>query len=109
MKRTVWSLDRNLPVSEVLTLDAVVSTATAQPRFEMLLLVVFAAVALVLAAVGIYGVMNYAVAHRTHEIGIRMSLGATRLQVLRMVVHQGMLQALAEAPPARSAPSCSPT
>ncbi len=95
VKRTVWSLDRNLPVSEVLTLDAVVSTATAQPRFEMLLLAVFAAVALVLAAVGIYGVMNYAVARRTHEIGIRMSLGATRLQVLRMVVHQGMLQALA--------------
>jgi len=95
LKRTVWSMDRNLPISQVLTMDGVVATATAQPRFLTLLLAIFAAVALLLAAVGIYGVMSYAIARRTHEIGIRISLGATRGDVLRMVLRQGMMQALA--------------
>jgi predicted permease len=95
VKRTVWSFDRNLPISEVLTMDRVVADATAQPRFEMLLLGIFAAVALVLAAIGIYGVMNYSVSRRRREIGIRISLGASRADVLRMVMQQGMLQVLA--------------
>jgi putative ABC transport system permease protein len=72
-----------------------VADATAEPRFLALLLAVFAAVALLLAAVGIYGVMSYAISRRTHEIGIRISLGATRADVLRMVLRQGMVQALA--------------
>lgn len=78
-------------------MDRVVADANAQPRFEMLLLGVFAAVALLLAAVGIYGVMNYSVSRRTREIGIRVSLGASRADVLRMVLAQGMTQAAAGA------------
>jgi len=94
VKDAVWSLDRNLPVSEVLTIDGVVADANAEPRFEMLLLGMFAAVALALAAVGIYGVMSYSVTRRTHEIGIRVSLGASRGNILLLVVKQGMLLAL---------------
>ena len=92
-----WSIDRNLPISDVLTMNRAVADATAQPRFEMLLLGMFAAVALTLAAVGIYGVMSYSVARRTREIGIRISLGAGPAEVLRMVMRQGMAQALAGA------------
>ncbi len=94
VKNAVWSFDRNLAISEVLTMDDVVAVANAQPRFEMTLLAAFAGVALLLAAVGIYGVMSYSVARRTHEIGIRISLGASRTDVLRMVIRQAMILAL---------------
>jgi putative ABC transport system permease protein len=94
VKSAVWSLDSNLPISNVITMDDAVSAAYAQPRFEMLLLGVFAVVALVLAAAGIYGVMSYSVARRTHEIGIRVSMGASRRDVLMLVMRQGLVLAL---------------
>lgn len=90
VRKTVWEIDRDQPVSNIRTMEDVLSDSIARQRFSMLLLAVFAALALVLAAVGIYGVMSYSVAQRAHEIGIRMALGAQRSDVLKMIVRQGL-------------------
>ena len=91
----VHALDPSLPVASVRTMDDLLSVGRSRPRFLTLLLTLFSAVSLVLAALGIYGVVSYSVSQRTGEIGLRMAMGAGTRDILRMVLGHGMLLAFA--------------
>jgi putative ABC transport system permease protein len=94
IQKEIRALDPEQPIADVRTMKEVISRSIARPRFNTLLLTIFAGVALVLASVGLYGVMNYSATQRTHEVGIRMALGATRTDIMRLVVGNGMLLTL---------------
>jgi len=93
IQREILAVDGQLPVSKIRTMEQVVSESTARQNFNMMLLSIFAGMALLLAAIGIYGLMSYTVEQRTQEIGIRMALGAGRGDMLKLIVRQGMLLA----------------
>jgi predicted permease len=89
VKNQIWAVDRNLPVYEVQTMEQIVDQSTSERRFESFLMSIFAVLALVLASIGIYGVLSSLVTQRTQEIGIRIALGAQMREILRMVLSEG--------------------
>jgi len=95
VRDAIWSVDRNVPISEMTTLEHITGSAVARPRLLAWLLGIFGAIGLLLGALGIYGLLAFAVTQRRQEIGVRVALGAPARSVLRLVVGQGMLLAAA--------------
>ena len=94
IRKEVWATNKDLPVSSMKLMEELISNSVAQPRFYVILLSVFAALALILAAVGVYGVMSYSVTLRTRDIGIRMALGARPVDIFKHIVGQALLLGL---------------
>lgn len=94
IRRAIWSIDAQVPVPEVRTMDAVVDHSLAARNFQLHLLLAFAACALVLAALGIYGVVAYSAVQRTRELGIRIALGAQPAQIYRLILEDGVTPVL---------------
>ena len=90
VQRQVWEVDPEVPLAKMNSMDELVAKSASQQRSNMVLLTLFAVVALVLAAIGIYGVVSYSVTQRTHEIGLRMALGASQKEILKMIIIKGM-------------------
>jgi putative ABC transport system permease protein len=90
IRNVLGQFDPNLPMANIATMDEVMAQSVAQPRLEVILLGLFGAMAVILASIGIYGVMSYTATQRTNEIGIRMALGASRASVLKMMIAQGL-------------------
>jgi putative ABC transport system permease protein len=94
VREQVRAIDKDVPVTHIQTMEQIFSASVAQQRFSMLIVGLFAGLALILATVGIYGVMAYSVTQRSHEIGVRMALGARTSQVLKLILKDGMVLAL---------------
>ena len=94
VRREIQAVDKDIPVFKIQTMKQIVDQSVAEPRFNMLLLVSFAGLAVLLAVMGIYGVMSYTAAQRTHEIGVRIALGALHRDIVGLLLKEGMAVAL---------------
>jgi predicted permease len=91
VKQEIWAVNRNLPFTTIATMEQLLARSFGDRRFVLLLVAAFSAVALTLAAIGIYGTISFAIRQRRHEIGVRMALGEPRLRILRMVINEGLI------------------